>query len=105
MEPSSGIDRNSSGKSRTDHAIGALAARQHNRVARWQLLEIGLTGDQIDYRLAVGRLYVVARGVYAVGAVVHTPDARRMTAVLQAGEGAALAARSCLALNGIGNGW
>lgn len=105
MAASSGIDRNICGGSRTDFDIARLAARQHNRVARRQLLALDFSEDQIDYRIRIGRLHPVALGVYAAGAVVDTPDARRMTAVLEAGEKAALTSRSGLSLHGVGDGW
>jgi hypothetical protein len=48
-------------------AIAALATRQHGVVARWQLFEFGLASGAIEYRISVGRLHVIHRGVYAVG--------------------------------------
>ena len=38
-------------------------------MARWQLLEAGITARRIDRRLEDGRLAEIHRGVYLVGAV------------------------------------
>lgn len=66
------------------------AACQHGVVARWQLLELGLTRRAIDLRLACGRLHVIHRGVYAVGHQVLTIQGRWMAAVLSYGPSAVL---------------
>ena len=50
-------------------------------VARWQLLQAGLTDDQVKLRLAAGRLTEVHRGVYLVGAVAPG-HAHEMAALL-----------------------
>jgi predicted transcriptional regulator of viral defense system len=95
------IDRPSGGKRRErdlDRAIARLAGRQHGRIARRQLLALGLGADAIDYRLAHSRLHVVYRGVYAVGHDVATREGRWIAAVLAAGEGAALSHRDAAAL-------
>jgi hypothetical protein len=83
---------------RVDEWIAELGARQQGRVARWQLLRIGVTRGEIQQRLDRRTLHKVANGVYAVGAVVRSPKARWMTAVLQAGPGAVLGFRSTGAL-------
>jgi hypothetical protein len=44
-------------------AIAALATRQHGVVARWQLFEFGLASGAVEYRISVGRLHVIHRGV------------------------------------------
>lgn len=72
-------------------AVAALAARQHGVVTRRQLLDVGLTEDQIDRRIAAGELHRVYRGVYAVGHLRLTREGRYIAAVLAAGDGAALA--------------
>jgi very-short-patch-repair endonuclease len=81
-------------------AIAALAARQYGVVARWQLLELGLTSRAISYRLTVGRLHLVHRGVYAVGHKRISGRGRWMAAVLACGPGSALSHRSGAALWG-----
>lgn len=84
-----------------EHAIAALAARRHGVVARWQLLDLGLTGSAIAYRLSVGRLHIVHRGVYAVGHTDLSARGRWMAAVLACGKRAALSHRSAARLWGI----
>jgi very-short-patch-repair endonuclease len=70
-------------------------------VARWQLLERGLTADGIAHRVRRGRLIRIHRGVYAVGTTQLDPDAFLMAAVLAAGPGAALSHASAAAVWGI----
>ena len=87
-----------SGQRAPDHAIAELADRQHGVVSREPLRALGLTDDDIDYRIAIGRLHPVHRGVFAVGHRVLTPNGRRLAAVLAAGEGAVLSHASAAAL-------
>jgi hypothetical protein len=98
------VDRNSSGERSeddVDEAIARLAGRQHGRVARGQLIVLGLSDDVIDYRLARSRLHVVYRGVYALGHEAPTREGNWMAAVLAGGEGAVLSHRDAAALWGI----
>jgi hypothetical protein len=95
------VDRNNSGQRTEDDLDGAIArvaGRQHGRVARGQLVVLGLSDDVIDYRLARSRLHVVHRGVYAVGHDAPTREANWMAAVLAGGEGAVLSHRDAVAL-------
>jgi very-short-patch-repair endonuclease len=85
------------------HAVLALAAAQHGVVARWQLIELGLSSRAIKYRIKRGRLHVVFRGVYAVGRPELTRHGWWMAAVLACGHGALLSHRSAAALWGFGN--
>src|SRR3954469_12945973 len=62
-----------------DWVIARLGRRQHARVARWQLRRIGVSDAEIRRRIDRGTLHIVAQGVYAVGAVVHTLKSRCMT--------------------------
>jgi very-short-patch-repair endonuclease len=78
------------GKSAKDLAIAALAADHHGVVSRSQLLQAGLTRNEIDQRIASERLQRVWQGVYAVGHRVLTTEGRWMAAVLAGGEGAVL---------------
>jgi very-short-patch-repair endonuclease len=80
----------------------ALAAKQHGVVARRQLLELGLSAQSIQHRLARGRLHKIDRGVYAVGRPALDREGRWMAAVLACGPGAVLSHGSAAALWGIG---
>jgi very-short-patch-repair endonuclease len=82
-------------------AIASLAARQHGVVARWQLLEIGLTSRAIAYRISIGRLHAVHRAVYAAGHRRLTLRSRWMAAVLACGRAAVLSHRSAARLWGL----
>jgi very-short-patch-repair endonuclease len=86
-----------------DRAIAELAERQHGVVATWQLLELGLTHDDIGYRAQAGRLHRIHRGVYAVGHRKLTREGHRMAAVLAYGAQAVLSHRSAAAHWGIGH--
>jgi predicted transcriptional regulator of viral defense system len=98
------VDRNSSGERSeddVDEALARLAGRQHGRVARRQLVALGLSDDVIDYRLARFRFHVVYRGVYAVGHEAPTREGTWMAAVLAGGEGAVLSLRDAASLWGM----
>src|SRR5436190_10820075 len=87
------IDGNSCpprGESAIDHLIAALAWRTYGMITREQLRELGLSEHAITYRVEVGRLRVIHRGVYAVGHERLLPEARWLAAVWAGGEGAAL---------------
>jgi very-short-patch-repair endonuclease len=104
MRDSSHVDRNSSGEGATsavDHAIAHLAWRQWGVVSREQLRRLGLSDDEIDYRIAVGRLRLIHRGVYAVGHHRLTPEGIWMAAVLAGGAEATLSHRSAARLWGL----
>lgn len=73
-----------------DQRIVALASAQQGRVARWQLLEAGLSSKQIKTRLHHGWLVRVASGVYAVGHTASAPFAEEVTALLRAPRGTVL---------------
>jgi hypothetical protein len=81
-----------------DEDIAALAECQHGLVARAQLLALGVGPGAIKHRVAVGRLRMVRRGVYAVGHRALRGEAWWMAGVLAAGPGAVLAGRSAAAL-------
>ncbi len=78
----------------TDLLIAEIAARQHGRVATWQLAAAGITATQVHRRVQGGRLHRVHRGVLAVGHPGSSPDADHMAAVLACGPRSLLAERS-----------
>lgn len=111
MPPETAQDRDIGGSVRSrpraqedegaDRAIARVAETQHGVVARRQLTGLGLGDDAIDYRLAVGRLWIVMPRIYAVGQRRPPPLSRSMAAALSSGVGAALSHRSAAALWGI----
>ncbi len=46
-----------------DRAMASLATRQHGVVARWQLLELGMTPHMVKGGIQRGVLHVMHRGV------------------------------------------
>ncbi len=88
-----------------DRAIAAIAARHRGHVSRRQLLNLGLTTNEIAYRLRIGRLHSVFPGVYAVGHVRRAPIDRAAAAVLACGAGAVLSHFSAAALWGFIPRW
>jgi very-short-patch-repair endonuclease len=68
-------------------------------------MALGFTPDAIKHRLATGRLYRVARGVYLVGRPELSRHGEWMAAVLSCGPAAMLSHGSAAALWGIGREW
>jgi very-short-patch-repair endonuclease len=66
-------------------------------VARWQLLDAGVTRHEIAARLASSRLNELHRGVYLVGAVLGA-HSREMAALLACGQRSVLSHRSAASL-------
>ena len=62
-----------------------IAARQHNVVARRQLIEAGVRSSTLESWRRRGFIRQVLRGVYAVGRSALTPEGRWMAATLAAG--------------------
>jgi len=89
----------------TDRRIAAIASRQHAVITRRQLLDLGLTKREIDYRIQIGRLHRLHRGVYAVGHRPVSPYAHTLAAVLACGPGAVLSHSSAATLWGITRHW
>jgi very-short-patch-repair endonuclease len=77
-----------------DDAVARIAARQRGVITLRQLLDAGLTRAGVDWRLSVGRLHRLFRGVYLVGHSVAPPLARELGATLACGAGSALSHRS-----------
>ena len=73
-----------------ERKVGRLASRAHGVVTRAELLNAGLTSDEIVHRVRSGSLIAVFRGVYRVGHRAPSLEARYMAAVKAAGEGGAL---------------
>jgi hypothetical protein len=86
-------------------AIALIAGRQHGYITRAQLLALGMGRHAITYRMQIGRLIPVYAGVYAVGYVRRTPEARACAAVLACGEKAALSHGSAASLWGFNKHW
>jgi very-short-patch-repair endonuclease len=63
-----------------------------------QLAAVGIRGSAITRRVAAGRLVRVYPGVYAVGHVPHTREARWIAAVMACGPGAVLSHLDAAAL-------
>jgi hypothetical protein len=84
-----------------DRAMAALAGRQHGMVARWQLLELGMSEAMIKTRLRHGGLHRLHGGVFAAGHCSITMESRWMAAVLAFGSRAVLSHRSAGQLWGL----
>ena len=82
-----------------------MAAKQNGNITRLQLFEIGLNKHDIGYRVKVGRLFRVFRGVYSVGRRPVTAQEWASAAVLACGAGAALSHGSAMALWGYWRHW
>jgi predicted transcriptional regulator of viral defense system len=80
-----------------DHAVAAVASRQHGVVSHRQLVEAGISPRAIEGRVRSGRLHRLHRGVYAVGHVANAPLAVAAAALLACGQGAILSHRSAAA--------
>jgi len=81
-----------------DWEVAELAHRQHSMVAHWQLRELGIGQDAIEYRERVGRLHKVFTGAYTVGSRAVPELGRLHGAVLSCGRGALLSHGSAAAL-------
>ncbi|MEA2291007.1 MAG: hypothetical protein QOF17_27 [Solirubrobacteraceae bacterium] len=81
----------------TDGAIAVLASAQAGVVSRSQLLLLGLSPRAISWRVRVGRLHSIHRGVYSVGHRVLGVEGRWMAAVLVCGADAVLSHASAAA--------
>ncbi len=79
-------------------AVAILAASQHGVVARWQLLELGLTRSAVQRRISAGRLHPLHWGIYAVGHRKLALKGYWLAAVLACGPDALLSHRFALAV-------
>ena len=80
-----------------DWIVAELARAQHDRFARWQLLQLGIGDDLIRKRLGA-RWRRVRRGVYRLGTERPTHRARWMTDVLACGPDCGLGGTTVLEL-------
>lgn len=81
-----------------DRTIGTIASQQFGVVARRQLLQAGVSPQQIKARLRNGRLLQVHRGIYLVGHGARAARAHETAALLACGPKAVLSHRSAAAL-------
>jgi len=90
------------GKVRTvERVIARLAHGSHGVVTRAELLEAGVSQDEIDERIASGALIPVHRGVYRVGHRAPSLEATYMAAVKACGKWAALCGLAAAYLYGL----
>ncbi|HET6868778.1 MAG TPA: type IV toxin-antitoxin system AbiEi family antitoxin domain-containing protein [Solirubrobacteraceae bacterium] len=82
-----------------------MAGKQHGNLTRPQLLDLGLDDKAIAYRVKIGRLHRVFRGVYSVGRPPITPQEWASASVLACGPGAALSHSSAMTLWGYWRQW
>src|SRR5689334_23736887 len=78
--------------------VRALARAQRGVIAARQLRSLGSSRDAIRHRIETVRLFVVYRGVYAVGRPELTQQGRWMAAVLACGTRAVLSHQTAAAL-------
>lgn len=71
-----------------DTLVGRLAARQHGVFAREQALELGLSRDQVNRRIASDRWEVLLPRVYRLVGTPPSGKQAALAAVLWAGDGA-----------------
>ena len=82
-----------------DLVMAVLADRQQGVVAHRQLIKLGYTRHAIQARIDAGRLFIIYRGVYAVGRRKLTVRGEWMAAVLACGPKAVLSHRDAAALH------
>jgi len=81
-----------------DQRLARIAERQHGLVSRRQLVAIGLSSKAVTRRVEKGRLHRIHLGIYAVGHLERTSEARWMAAVMACGSGAVLSHLDAAAL-------
>lgn len=81
--------------------IADLAQGQHGVVTLPQLRQLGLSSSAVRSRVEEGSLLRLHEGVYAVGCMPQTEEARYMAAVLACGPDAVLSHRSAVDLLGL----
>jgi very-short-patch-repair endonuclease len=81
-----------------DERVARIAARQHGLVSHRQLAAVGLSPNAVAGRVRKGQLLRIHRGVYAVGHMQRTSEARWMAAVMACGPEAVLSHLDAAAL-------
>ena len=81
--------------------VAEVVERQFGAIARWQLLEAGITDTQISWLLRNGRMFRIWPGVYAWGRRDLPSAGRLVAALLYAGRGAGLTGLSNLWWRGL----
>lgn len=81
-----------------DVLIARIVARQHGVISAARLRRCGLTRNAIAWRVHIGRLFPIHRGVYAVGHPGLTHHGRWKAATLALGPRAVLSHRSAAEL-------
>lgn len=81
-----------------DRAIDGCARRHGGFIHRQELIALGLSARQITYRIKIGRLIPVHRGVYAVGHLPRLAIDRAHGVLLACGPTSALSHRSAASL-------
>lgn len=79
-------------------AVVRIARAQHGLISAEQVMEVGGTADQIDWRVATGRWSRQRRGVYVVGAAPPTWEQSVLAACLAAGADAMASHRTAARL-------
>jgi hypothetical protein len=77
-----------------EERVARLAADEWGVVTRAELLDAGVSVDQIVQRVRSGYLIAEYRGVYRVGHSAPSPEARYLAAVKACGAGAVLSGRA-----------
>jgi very-short-patch-repair endonuclease len=65
-----------------DGLLARMAGTQHGVITRAQLAQVGIRGSAVSYRVKIGRLHRLHRGVYAVGHTRLSFEGRCLAAVL-----------------------
>jgi predicted transcriptional regulator of viral defense system len=81
--------------------MGALATSAKGVATRRELLDAGISSDQIKHRLATGALIRKHQGVYLVGHQAPSVQASYLAAVKACGEGALLSGLAAAQLYGL----
>ena len=87
-----------------ERELARIASASHGVVTRAQLLDAGVTADQIRWRVRTGWLLREHPGVYRVGHRAPSIEATYLAAVLAAGEAALLSGRAAAHLLGLVKG-